>query len=150
MKNLIIILLSFGLFLGLVLPPQVATAQIKAPQKRSYEPKVPGGKVNWMTFEEAEKAIANEPKKVFVNVHTLWTVWAERFDQATFADKRVADYINENYYPVKFDAQHPDIIILGGKEYANPDFDKSKPPKSRKPIGTKIWCKKLSNRTFPQ
>jgi len=128
---------------------QLTEAQVARHQmsKRSYEPKVPGGKVNWMTFEEAEKAIANEPKKIFVNVHTLWTVWAERFDQATFADKRVADYINENYYPVKFDAQHPDIVILGGKEYANPDFDKSKPPKSRN--GTHQLAQKYGARSYP-
>jgi len=98
---------------------------------RSFEPKVPGGKINWMTFEQAEKAMKKNPKKVFVDVYTDWCGWCKRLDKATFADKRVADYMNDNFYAIKFDAQHPDPIKLKGKEYANPRFDKTKSKRAR-------------------
>jgi len=151
MKNLIIVLLSVGLFFGFVLLPQVVTAQIKAPQesqrKRSYEPKFLGGKVNWMTFEEAEKAQKEQPKKVFVKVYAEWCGWCKRLDKATFADKRVADYLNENYYAVKFDAQHPDPVKLGGKEYTNPKFDTSRPKNARN--ATHQLALKYGARSYP-
>lgn len=103
----------------------------QAKKRPKYEPGVPGGKINWMTFEQAEKAMKKKPKKVFVDVYTEWCGWCKILDKATFADKRVADYMNKNFYAVKFDAQHPDPIKVGGKQYANPRFDASKPKKAR-------------------
>jgi len=122
----------------------------KRPQQRkpkSYDPKVPGGKINWMTFEEAEKAIKKKPKKVFVDVYTDWCGWCKRLDQATFSDKRVADYMNDNYYAIKFDAQHPEPIKLGGKQYSNPRFDKSKPKRARN--ATHELAVKYKARSYP-
>jgi len=127
-----------------------ANAQRKAQQQRkskSYEPKVPGGKINWVSFEQAEKAMANKPKKVFVDVYTEWCGWCKRLDAATFADKRVADYMNENYYAVKFDAQHPGAIKVGGKQYANPRFDASKPKRARN--ATHELAQKYGARSYP-
>jgi len=106
----------------------------QAKPRPTYEPGVPGGKINWMTFEEAEKAMKKKPKKVFVDVYTDWCGWCKRLDKATFADKRVADYMNENFYPVKFDAQHPGPISVGGKKYENPGFDTSKRKNQRNTI----------------
>ncbi len=126
---------------------QDAQRKAQQRQKRSYEPKVPGGKINWVSFEQAEKAMTGKPKKVFVDVYTEWCGWCKRLDAATFADKRVADYMNENYYAVKFDAQHPDPIKLGGKEYANPRFDASKPKRARN--ATHQLAQKYGARSYP-
>ncbi len=116
-------------------------------QRPKYEPGVPGGKINWMTFEQAEKAMKKKPKKVFVDVYTEWCGWCKRLDAATFADKRVADYMNDNFYAVKFDAQHPDPIKLGGKKYANPRFDASKPKRARN--ATHELAVKYRARSYP-
>lgn len=124
-----------------------ALQQKQQRQKRSYEPKVPGGKIKWMSFEDAEKASKKKPKKVFVDVYTDWCGWCKRLDQATFSDKRVADYMNDNYYAVKFDAQHPDPIKLGGKEYANPRFDASKRKGARN--ATHQLAQKYGARSYP-
>jgi len=125
--------------------PGIQQKEIKAPpgktqtikskqatlQRPKHEPKVPGGKVNWMTFSEVEEAMKKEKRKVFVDLYTDWCGWCKVLDKATFADKRVADYMNENYYAIKFDAQDPKDIVLGGKKYSNPNFNPDLPKRAR-------------------
>ena len=62
-------------------------------------------KINWLTWEEAMTAMENEPKKVFIDVYTDWCGWCKRMDASTFTDSDVIEYMNENYYAVKFDAE---------------------------------------------
>ncbi len=126
--------------------------QVKKPQTQQRaqyptEPKVPGGKVNWMTFEEVEKAMKKEKKKVFVDMYTDWCGWCKRYDKTTFADKRVADYVNENFYAIKFDAQEPEDIMLAGQKYANPNFDHSRPKRARN--ATHQLAQKYGARSYP-
>lgn len=69
-------------------------------------------KINWMTWEEAMDAMEEEPKKMFIDVYTDWCGWCKRMDASTFTDHDVIEYMNENYYAVKFDAEGD-----GDKEY---------------------------------
>ncbi|MEL6968932.1 MAG: DUF255 domain-containing protein [Bacteroidota bacterium] len=62
-------------------------------------------KINWMTWEEAMTAMEHEPKKVFIDVYTDWCGWCKRMDANTFTDGEVIDYMNQNYYAVKFNAE---------------------------------------------
>ena len=88
-------------------------------------------KVNWMSMQEAiaqsEKDGA-KAKKVFIDAYTDWCGWCKRMDNTTFSDSIVANFLNQNYYPVKFDAETNDTIVFRGQGYTN-----SKPgePKSR-------------------
>lgn len=67
-------------------------------------------KVNWMSIEEAEEASKKEPRKVIVDVYTDWCGWCKRMDQTTFSNPVIAEYINENFYAVKLDAEQKDSI----------------------------------------
>lgn len=69
-----------------------------------------GQKVNWMTIEEAEAAVKDEPRKLIVDVYTDWCGWCKRMDQTTFSNPVIADYLNQNYYAVKLDAEQRDSI----------------------------------------
>jgi len=71
---------------------------------------VGGGSINWMTFEEAMAAADRNPKKIFVDVYTDWCGWCKEMDKTTFRDKKVADYINQNFYPVKFDGEYKGTV----------------------------------------
>lgn len=115
--------------------------------KYPTEPKIPGGKINWMTFEQVQKAMKKEKRKVFVDVYTDWCGWCKRLDKTTFADKRVADYMNENFYAVKFDAQEPGDITVSGEKYANPNFDASRPKRARN--ATHQLAVKYGARSYP-
>lgn len=74
--------------------------------------------VNWMSWEEAMEAAKQEPRKIFVDVVTSWCTYCKKMDKETFSNPYVAKYLNENYYPVKFDAQQPNDIEFNGKVYS--------------------------------
>lgn len=79
-------------------------------------------KVEWMTFEEAIAAQQKVPKKIFMDVYTLWCGPCKILDVRTFQNPDVADYINENYYAVKFNAEGKDVLKFKGQTFENPDY----------------------------
>ncbi len=79
--------------------------------------------IDWMTMDEALAAQKKEPKKIFVDVYTSWCGPCKLLDKKTFANKEVAQFINENYYPVKFNAEGAEKINYLGNTYRNPNFD---------------------------
>lgn len=79
--------------------------------------------INWMSFEEAIEAQKTIPKKIFIDAYTTWCGPCKMLDKNTFHNKDVADYINQNYYAVKFNAEGNDVINYKGTEYANPNFN---------------------------
>lgn len=79
--------------------------------------------INWMSIEELEKAMAKEPKKIMIDVYTSWCGPCKMMMRNTFTDASVIEYVNANYYAVKFNAEGPDSITFRGTNYANPSYD---------------------------
>jgi thioredoxin-related protein len=79
-------------------------------------------KVNWMTMDEALAAQEKEPKKIIMDVYTTWCGPCKLLDKNTFGNKKVANFINENYYPVKFNAEGPEEITYQDFTYTNPNY----------------------------
>ena len=73
--------------------------------------------VNWMTLEQAMEKNKTEKRKIFVDVYTDWCGWCKRMDSTTFMDPSVARYLNEHYYPVKFNAEQQQDILFKDKTY---------------------------------
>jgi thioredoxin-related protein len=70
--------------------------------------------IQWMTWDEAVKANAKAPRKIFIDFYTDWCGWCKRMDATTFSDPSVADFVNKNFYPVKFNAeQKEDVVFMG-------------------------------------
>lgn len=74
-------------------------------------------KINWMTIEQAQTAMKTQPKKIFIDTYTDWCGWCKKMDALTFTDKKIVDYVNANYYAVKFNAEQKDAITFNGKVY---------------------------------
>jgi len=70
--------------------------------------------IKWMTWEQAIAASAKQQKKIFVDVYTDWCGWCKKMDQTTFADPKVAAYMNKNFYNVKFDAEQKANVVYNG------------------------------------
>jgi thioredoxin-related protein len=83
----------------------------------SADVKEAGAKVKWYTWEEAIKANEKEPKKLMIDLYTDWCGWCKRMDKTTFSDPKVAQYLNENFYPIKFNAEQKETIVYQGHEF---------------------------------
>lgn len=78
-------------------------------------------KIKWYSFEEAIELNKKAPKKVFIDMYTDWCGWCKKMDAATFSDYEVAEYMNEHFYCVKFDAERSDTVNYGGQDFVNPN-----------------------------
>ncbi|MBW6497324.1 MAG: thioredoxin family protein [Bacteroidales bacterium] len=76
-------------------------------------------KVNWLSIEEAQELHKKNPKKIFVDIYTDWCSWCKRMDAETFTHPVIVDYINENFYAVKLNAEQTDPIVFKGVTYEN-------------------------------
>jgi len=73
--------------------------------------------IHWMTWDEAVEANKKNPKKFFIDFYTDWCGWCKRMDKTTFSDAAVAKYINDNFHPIKFDAEQKETIMHDGQEF---------------------------------
>ena len=74
-------------------------------------------KIQWYTLEEAMKANQKNPKKLFIDFYTDWCGWCKVMDKKTFTDAQVIDFMNKNFYAVKFNAEQKEALMFKGKEY---------------------------------
>ncbi len=70
--------------------------------------------IKWLSWEEAIQLNKKNPRKIFVDIYTDWCGWCKKMDATTFSDKKVAAFMNENFYCVKFDAEQKEDVILQG------------------------------------
>ncbi len=61
--------------------------------------------IQWVSFEEADKLLKLKSKKVFISLYTNWCKWCKKMEAEVFSDTAIADYINEFYYAIHFDAE---------------------------------------------
>ena len=67
--------------------------------------------IEWLSWEQAIEKMADEPKKVFIDVYTDWCGWCKRMDASTFVDPAVVAVMNEHFYAVKLDAEQKENIV---------------------------------------
>jgi thioredoxin-related protein len=79
--------------------------------------------IRWMNLDEALAKQKKSPKPIFMNVYTDWYAPCRMLDKETFQDAEVIDYINKNYYAVKFNAEGNTTVNFKGNSFSNPGFD---------------------------
>ncbi len=77
------------------------------------------GTVNWLSFQQAWEKNKQQPRKFLVYSYVSWCYSCKPMEKVVFQNPQVAKYINDNFYPVRFDAASTDTIILGGKRYTS-------------------------------
>jgi thioredoxin-related protein len=79
--------------------------------------------INWVTIEEAQELQKKTPKKIMIDMYTVWCGPCKLMDRITFQNKNVADYVNKHFYAVKFNAEGNDDVVFDGKPFSNPNYD---------------------------
>jgi thioredoxin-related protein len=82
-------------------------------------------KVNWITIEKAQELQKKVPKNIIMDVYTNWCGPCKLMDKYTFQNPDVANYLNDNFYSVKFNAEGDEKVIFKGRNFKNNNYKKS-------------------------
>ena len=66
-------------------------------------------KVNWIELNN-NSSINNNGKKIIIDLYTGWCGWCKVMDQKTFTNKEVINQINNNFLPIKFNAEYQNNV----------------------------------------
>ncbi len=75
--------------------------------------------VNWYTIEQVQSLSKNSPRAILIDVYTEWCTWCKVMDKKTWTNPVIADYVNNNFYAVKFDAESLDTVIFKDYTFIN-------------------------------
>ena len=75
--------------------------------------------VKWLDLETAVNMQEEKSKPLYIDVYIDWCGWCKKMDRSTYMHPQIANYINQNFYPIKFNAETRDSIKYNGKIYTN-------------------------------
>ena len=82
------------------------------------------GQITWYSLAEAEKLSKETGKLIFMSMYTTWCQSCKVADSTNFRSLVIADIINKNFIPVKFDAASTESNKFFGNSYkANGKFN---------------------------
>ena len=82
-------------------------------------------KVNWLSIEKAQELQKKVPKNIIMDIYTDWCGPCKLMDKNTFQNPDVAQYLNNNFYAVKFNAEGNKKVSFKGREFLNNNYNES-------------------------
>jgi thioredoxin-related protein len=80
-------------------------------------------KIKWLTIAELNEVYAEAPKPILIDVYISKCTWCKAMETNTYGNDKVAAYINENYYAVRFNAEEKADVTFNGRVYKyNPAY----------------------------
>ncbi|MGM5631793.1 DUF255 domain-containing protein [Apibacter raozihei] len=74
--------------------------------------------IQWKSIQQADSIQQKgDQRLILVDIYTEWCGPCKLMDRYTFHDQKVVDYINENFIPVKFNAESKENVTFKGKSY---------------------------------
>ncbi|MEO6314331.1 MAG: thioredoxin family protein [Chitinophagaceae bacterium] len=99
-KFTVAIIISFVLFFSSAGKPAAVTEKMK-----------------WMTLQEAQAAMLKEKRPMLIDLYTDWCGWCKVMDKKTYTNAKVIAYLQQNFYPVKLNAETKETISWNAKTY---------------------------------
>ncbi len=107
------LLLTAFVLIGLT----ISAFRLPTPVLSATDPTPAPKRIKWLTVEEAYLATQKKPKKFVIDVYTDWCGWCKVMDRETFTKPAIVDYVNENFYAVKLNAEQTADITLGKQTF---------------------------------
>lgn len=79
-------------------------------------------KILWLTLEQAQEKSVQEDRKILLFLYTDWCGWCKKMETVTLNETEIADYINRNFIPVRFNAEQRQTVQLNDRSYAYVDL----------------------------
>lgn len=82
--------------------------------------------IEWLTVEQATQLMDQEPKKLLINISTDWCLPCKQMEETTLKNPSLVQYIQQQFYPVKFNAELNETLDFNGEVYEyNPNFGRN-------------------------
>lgn len=72
---------------------------------------------SWISLEKAEEQFSRQKKPILIDLYTNWCGWCRVMDKKTYANKNVAAYLNDKFYPVKVNAESRKELKFMGRTF---------------------------------
>jgi thioredoxin-related protein len=90
---------------------------------RPPAPRPTGYALQWLTLKEAQDKTKGQPRVILMDIYTDWCYWCKVMEKNTYTDARVAAYVADKFYPVRFNAESKDSVSWKGQSFAfNPSY----------------------------
>ncbi len=90
----------------------------------------------WIDITELEEK--KKKKMVVIELYTPWCGWCKRMEKNTFNTPKIAQYLNKNFYAVKFNAEDRTPVTFMDKTYR---FDSRAGNRGRHELATMLMTK---------
>ncbi|MBW1616760.1 MAG: thioredoxin fold domain-containing protein [Deltaproteobacteria bacterium] len=78
--------------------------------------------ITWHKYEEGIKLAKDQNKKIFIDFYADWCVFCKKMENETFANADIANYLNQNFIPVKVITDNEKSLSLKYKITGLPSF----------------------------
>lgn len=74
--------------------------------------------LKWSSLNEVSIKLKQEQKPVLIDLYTDWCHWCKVMDKKTYGNQKVIDYLSENFYTVKVNAETKEDLTWSQRTYS--------------------------------